>query len=639
MKTSASSALAGQKDHSGDLSGRPFQKSQFSAAIIVAIVAIAVYANSLQGDFVYDDASQILANRWITNVKYLPQIFGSNVWQFSGIKSNYYRPLMHAVFMFDYYLFGMRPWGFHLVNVLFNAGVSVLVFLNAAILLRGMRSRAPALPGWFFPFSAALLFAVHPVHTEAVAWVAGLPELAFTFFSLLSFYLYLRARDTAHSMALSVASAVSYACAILFKETAIVLPVIILLHDILFRDPARRISAAKYVLYAATTAVYVAVRISALGGFTPVHRYTALSLFEHVINVPPLFAEYLEKLVLPVNLNAYHVFHPVTSLLDGRALLGLAVMACFGFLAFILLKKDRSAFFSLALIVLPLMPVLYVAGVGENTFAERYLYLPSFGFSLLFAAGLARIVRPALLPTLSAVLAVLFVLLCAATVQRNGDWKNDVLLWTDTVKKSPESTVPLTALGYALLNDKSPDKAIACFEEVLKRKPDFYEARLNIGIAFAGQGRYREAVGQLEAAAALKPEDVQAHEQLALLYRKAGLRDKAIEQYRTIAALQPGSVSASHELAVVYAEMGMTDQAIAQFQDALRLEPDNSTIHYNLAIAYENSGMIDQAIEQFQIALQLNPGDAEVNARLERAREVKASGRVFSGAHGLRTGQ
>jgi hypothetical protein len=158
--------------------------------LIIAVISFALYANTLVNDFVYDDSAQVGKNPWIRDIRYLPDIFTSSVWGFESgsVTSNYYRPMMNVMFMITY-IFGLKPWGFHLVNILFHVGNSVLVFMIATKLrsapeigvdaAREVKEQAqgPLLPIFHdsrftihdFPFITALLFA-HPIHVESVAW-------------------------------------------------------------------------------------------------------------------------------------------------------------------------------------------------------------------------------------------------------------------------------------------------------------------------------------------------------------------------------------------------------------------------------------------------------------------------------------
>ncbi|HYA31272.1 MAG TPA: hypothetical protein VED67_00830, partial [Thermodesulfovibrionales bacterium] len=194
--------------------------------LIILLFSFLLYINALVADFVYDDKYQIVDNPWIRDIRNIPIIFSGNVWSFHPVfsTSNYYRPLMHIVYMLNYHVFGLNPWGFHLVNILFHCGASVFVFLVTRKLLKEHRVTTSSVylsP----PFIAAMLFASHPTHSEVVAWIAGVPDVALTVFYLLSFYFYISFRDGAkRGYPLSV---LSFSVATLFKEPALTLPILL----------------------------------------------------------------------------------------------------------------------------------------------------------------------------------------------------------------------------------------------------------------------------------------------------------------------------------------------------------------------------------------------------------------------------
>jgi hypothetical protein len=293
---------------------------------------------------------------------------------------------MQCVYILTYQLFGLHPLGFHLVNVILHCAVTILVFLTLRRLVPEPRVTSAYVSA---PFLAAILFATHPIHTEAVTWIAGLPDVAFTFFSLLSFYLYIRSRTCATFSYLG--SLVCFAVAALFKEPALTLPAILFAYDFTCRDerPDLLECVGRYVPYLLIGAAYLTLRIHVLNGFAPTKSHGLLSSYLYAINVFPLFAQYLEKLVFPTDLNAFHVLHPVNSLLEWKAILSVLVMAVVVALAAVAFKKNKAAFLGMSLIVVPLLPVLYIPALGENTFAERYLYLPSVGYVLLVALFLS----------------------------------------------------------------------------------------------------------------------------------------------------------------------------------------------------------------------------------------------------------
>ena len=163
---------------------QPDKRNIYLYSSIIVVLIFLTYSNALQNGFVYDDNFQILGNKWLKSFKYIPEIFTSKVWAFKNDHaSNYYRPMMHLLYMLEYYIFGLKAWGFHLTNILLHACVSILVFLTSIKLISELKPDIPVNKAGFFSFIGASLFATHPIHTEAVTWVASLPELSFTFFT------------------------------------------------------------------------------------------------------------------------------------------------------------------------------------------------------------------------------------------------------------------------------------------------------------------------------------------------------------------------------------------------------------------------------------------------------------------------
>ncbi len=560
---------------------------------ILFLVAFAPYLNALSDGFVYDDNVQVVGNFWIRDIRHVFDVFSANVAGFStGYATSYYRPLMYVAYMVDYQLFGLHAWGFHLVNILFHFGSSILVFFIASRLFetevppdtRLLSDKALCRQIVSPPFVAALLFAVHPVHTEAVTWIAGLPELTYTFFFLLSFYFYLSLGPESGKRYLF--SAIAFFLATLCKEPAVMLPVLLVAYDY---EPGKEMRPLRflkqYAPYFLSLGFYLIIRLVVLGDFAPSRRHGELSAFQLVINIFPLFVRYLETLVLPVNLSALHVFSPVRSILEGRSMVSLGVSALFFLLVFISRRKNKAVFLGLVLIVIPLLPALYIPALGENVFAERYLYLPSFGFVLLAGSLVSRIsARRAV--AAAAIVVSLAGLYSAGTIMRNPVWKDNYSLWADAVSKSPDSVSAHEYFGYALYERGLLDKAIEQYRLALMLDPARTDAHVNLGLAYFSKGWLEGAVREYQAALTLSPGDVEAHDNLGLAYAGMGLNDKAIEQHLAALRLNPEYANAHNNLGAAYANSGMMDKAVEHFREAVRLRPDNETFRENLSRAY-----------------------------------------------------
>jgi len=616
-------------------------RSRLLPAVILPVLSFAVYANTLAGGFVYDDISQVLENLWIRDVRYLPEIFSKSVWNFQGnVTSNYYRPLMHVIYMANYHLFSLAPWGFHLVNVLFDAGNTVLVFLLAVRLFGGSAGRTGVVTGKSAdfsspPFLAALLFATHPIHAEAVAWVAGLPDLSYSFFFLLSLLLYIRSTEGmgVHKGRYGL-SVVFFFLSVLCKEPAATLPFLLIAYDAAFRSPPSSplgggetsspspptggYSLKRYIPYFALLGFYFIVRTSALKGFSPVKAHGELDAYGYLINVFPLFAQYIGKLLMPVDLNAFHVLHPIRSLLEFKGIVGVGVAASFATATVVAYRKSRVAFLGLALIAVPLLPALYIPALGEASFAERYLYLPSVGFVVLLAAAFAwsREKWPRYGFAITVSVMILAILYSVQTVRRNPVWKDDLSLFSDTVRKSPDGKLPNKMLGIALMDAGRIDEAIDRFGKAISMDPSDFMVYNNRGLAFHESGRGDLALADFDRAIALNPRSFEAYNNKGKVYGQAGSLDKAIEHFSKAIAINPDFPLAYGNRGVAYTILGDYRRAWIDVTRAIELDERYSEAYIARGDIRLRTGNREQAISDYRKACDLgNPQGCRASQR------------------------
>ncbi len=556
--------------------------------LFLLLVVFSVYFRTLFYDFVFDDIPNVLKNRWIRDIRYLPEIFSTHLAGFnSGYPTSYYRPLVHVIYLINYHVFGLQPWGFHLVNILFHAAVSVLVFLIASRVLAEPRPSDSLAPPSLF---AALFFAAHPIHSEAVSWVSGIMDLSYTCFYLASFYLYIRSRSGDRSEAVRYyLSVASFFLAVLCKEPGLALPVLLLLYDAMFQRDKFSLSncAKRYLPYLLVGVVYLSMRILALEGLVPSKSSRGLSGLQVVINIFPLFVGYLGKLILPVRLNVLHVFDPVRSVLEFQSMVSLILTLGIGIVAY-MMRKNKVVLIGCALIVVPLSPALYLPGiVGEVAFAERYLYLPSVGFVLLLAFLLdqAKKILPGKAVHLSVLSIVLVGLYSLGTVSRNRVWKDSYSLWKDTAIQSPGSAVAHEYLGYALYAEGRIDEAIQEYRAALTLNPDRADARINLGVAYHGKGWLDQAMEQYRIGLSLRPDDAEANMNLGLALMDKGSLGQAIDRCRIAIELDPYLAGAYNCLGSAYGRKGSIEEAIVFFRGAVRLDPNDPVFTNNLVKA------------------------------------------------------
>jgi protein O-mannosyl-transferase len=547
-----------------EMHNRPaWRKLSFPLVLIIA-VSLAVYSNTLGNGFVYDDNFQVLSNPWIRDVRFLPNIFSSCDWGFSGHATNYYRPMVHSMHMLVYYIFGIAPWGYHLVNILLHAGSSVLVFLIARILFSEYKAPFKYLS---IPLMAAVLFAVDPIHTEAVAWISAVTDLSYTFFCLLTLYLYIRSEDRFNTgYYLSVAS---FFIGTLCKEPALTLPGLLIAYDLLLnkRKASFPFLVKRYALFALAASAYMGMRFYALGWINSKQH----SEYGYFGNLFIIFATYLKKLVMPTSLKLIYLFKPAQSLLEASVLTSLLITALVTALFYVAYKKDRLALFCLSIIVVPLLPCLYLPAItGQSVLGERYLYLPSVGFIMLVTLIMVRLADSRRRIAVASVFLALVTLYSAGTVFRNAEWKDDYSLWTAELKKSPGSQV----------------------------------ARDNLVLA-AG-----------------------AHINLGAMYEKSGRYDLAIQEYIAATKCNPipdDAYVAYKDLGNAYGRIGKVDESIRAYEESLKVRTDgaeehnNADVHNNIGVEYAQKGDMKKAVEHFQTALRLDPNDPTTKFNLEKA--------------------
>jgi tetratricopeptide (TPR) repeat protein len=599
-----------------ETSKNPAWKELQLPLFLIIAVSLAVYVNALVNGFVYDDRTQILGNLWIRDARFLPNIFLSDEWGFrSGNTSNYYRPIMHVVYMLDYHLFGLRPWGYHLVNVLFHIGSSALVFLIARVLLKGYKSASKFLSP---PLVAALLFAVHPIHTEAVAWVAGITDLSYSFFCLLSLYLYIRSEDRFDTFYyLSVAA---FFLGTLCKEPALTLPGILIAYDLLLRKerPGFLSIAKRYALFALAIAAYFGLRLYALGGrMAPTAGHGESVDFR---NVFLLFATYFKKLVVPVNLKIFYDFRPAGSLTDASVLLAAIITALVVAAFYISYKKDRLAFFCLLAVTIPLVPCLYTPAItGPSMLGERYLYLPSAGFVMLVSIMVSRLAGTKARKIALSMVLMLAAMYSAGTIMRNADWKNEYTLWLDSAKKSPGSADAHNNLGAALIDIGMYDKAQEETSQAIALNPYFAEAHNNLGISLFHMGANDKALVEFLQAVTIKQDYGEAYDNLGVAYAKVGQYNLAVGAFLDALKCNPFPEDTHKNLGIAYTNLGMLDKAIGAYEESLRVRPDDAEVHNNIGIGYADKGDMKSAVEHFQAAARLDPGNHRFRENLEKA--------------------
>ena len=546
------------------------------------VLAVIAYYPTLQYGFVFDDVQQIAENPAIRSWAGVPQYFTAHVGAgvFPWVKGSFYRPLFLLWLRFNYIFFQSSPWGWHLTSLLAHLAAIWIFF----VLVRQW-TRDGLIAGW-----AALLFAMHPIHIEPVAWVSAVPEILFTIAGMASIYVYFRFRQEGRRGLLAFSAAL-YATALLAKETAIVIwPVIFIcqrwLEDAQPRSeaPSRWIVVAKEQLpFGAITGCYFVMRFFALHGMRGDITHP---LREVLCAAPSVTWFYLQKLVLPVQLSQIYYDPDTWSFGSPHFFVPLIAVCVVAVGLGIWAVRSRQAELAVMLLGLSLVPVLLGVSIfpRHDLVHNRYLYLPSAGACMLLALAIRKMTDPGVAFIKVTGATILVILISAGSIlpiwSQEKPYHDNISLFTRSVEIAPESAMAWGLLGEEYMTLGRNDAGIVAFQRAQALEPDvllnnfrlaaaYYEVRnmpwaeayfqraLNtyhnpdvvtydyclyrLGLAQYAQGKMLEAEATLRRATVLQPKGFGYHAALGATLKYEGKLADARKQFELELALGPDS--------------------------------------------------------------------------------------------------
>lgn len=655
--------------------------------ILIGAAAAALYLPSLGNPFVYDDSINIVKNPSIRRLANLPRFFT----EIETTTSNesfelVYRPLSTVSYALDYALGGLKPRGYILHNVVLHA-------LAAGLCAGAMR----ALTGspWLAA-AAGLAFALHPVQTEPVNWATGRATLLFSLFYLLAVRLYLAASRRNGPAGLWVLSWGAAAAALLSKEMAITLPAVLALIEwLLPPEPgaAWKRRLARLAPYVVLNLGYLAARVAALGARASREEYWGGSFWKTLMAMGRVVGRYMRLLVFPAGQNLQHVVPIPEGGWDAASAAGFVLVVGVALAAWWVRRRRPALAFGLlwvGVILLPVSNLIPFYGI----IAERHLYLAVAGFGLVVGdllawrlglpgpggAGPAGAASGATSPTPSggaseaerprprprrlvaaAALALIAAAWAGASLLRSRVWSDEILLWEDTVAKSPSKVKAYTNLGLAYLRRDRPQDAVEQFNKALQIYPDSAAAHAGMGMVHLLRNDPERAAQELRRAVEANPRHLDAHKHLAGAYLrlgrlaeaekvaqqalqvreepeirvllaavrfKAGRLEEAEADLRQVLERDPGSAEAMRQMGLLRHRQGRADEAVEFYRRALAVAPAPD-LHYNIALIDMGRGDYAAAAAGMARARALAPHIPDLalrQAQAEIARDLK--GRV-----------
>jgi len=570
--------------------------------VLIVLVTSAAFLPALQNQFLrWDDHKNFLGNPYYRGLGWIHLR-----WMWTT-HLGHYIPLTWMTLGLDYVLWGMNPLGYHLTNLLLHAANAVLFYFVAFRILGlglpdpGDRRQAELVLSAGF---AALVFAIHPLRVESVAWVTERRDVLSGLFYLSAILIYLRTCERGERGRGWYWAAVGlFACALLSKSMVVNLPIVLLILDVYplrrlggaigwWSEPARRVYVEKIPF------VLLATAAAAIAVMAQLSVHAAASLAQ--LSVPGRVAVsayglsfYLWKMVVPLNLSPLYPLSPIVNPWAMPFVLSYTMVLAITAIALALRRRVPGLPAAWSAYVVVLLPVLGIFQSGPQIAADRYTYLASLGWAILAGACLLfcwRISRtsttgtPTTLPIAGVAICVVAGL-GVLTWNQVQIWHDSERLWTYTVAIHPNSSLAQFSLGIVLSAQGKPTEAIEHFQKGLQLRPDEPSAHTNLGVALIQQGKLADAIEHFRQAVRIYPDDALAHTNW-------------------------GSA---------LIDLGKPSEAIEHFQQALRIHPDDALAHTNWGSALIDLGKPSEAIEHYSKALRITPGLAEAQNGLGQA--------------------
>lgn len=522
-----------------------FKYTDIISICLLALVVILVYANGLNNVFLSDDFG-ILQNKNLGTLK-----------DITSQPFNFVRPLFFAIAV---KIGGVTPITFRIINVLLHIGaVSTLYYI-----LKSQFNKSIA-------FLAGLLVAVHPIFVESVTWISGGGYVQYSFFFLLSLYLYINAQKKIIPLLISY---VFFFFSLASSIAAASLAPIFLLYEFVFGSVQR--NWLRTIPYALLSGVYAFIVLTgALSARQDALKQTSYQSIENIslfVKIPYALSNYIQLIFWPQNLTLYHSELSIsyTALIIHVAILILSLLV----LTYLYIKK-RKLFFWGSIFFIGLLPTLLSPGVAWIV-AERYAYISTVGVLVVLAYYSSKLLNNKKINIyVSIVLAIIVMGLIGRTISRNIDWKNEDNLWIATGKTSPSDP----------------------------------KTHNNLGDVYGRQGNLQKAAEEFSKAIELNPNYADAYHNLGNTYQQMGSPSAALQLYQKAYEINPNLWQSLQQMAIIYFQNQDFDTSLEYMQQAIDVAPQNPTLHINLGIMYNQIGDVESARRSFNQALVVDPGN------------------------------
>lgn len=501
--------------------------------LVLVLLTFAIFSNTFGHQFVYDDHLLIEQNEALRDWSYVTNLFSNShsydvsFLSFENKSMDYYRPFTRLLFWLAYHTFSLDPFYWHLLCTLLFCAIVGLAF-GIIKELTGRRSTA---------FLAVLLFAVHPIHSEVVAWINCLVELLHATFFLAGFLCYLYAKNKhSHYRKLWYGCAWIMALSALFsKETGLCFPLLVFIYEFVHLE-AKFLSRIGQALLAASpfllvVLVYITMRYLAYGGALRIGSTLPLSTI--IYTIPRVVLQYLKLLVVPTGLSPLHSVPLVTSATS--LWFWLLLLLFIASAIYVYFYQPPLVIFAYGWFFLTLMPTLNIGRFpADRTLQNRYTFLPSLAFCLLFVLVIEKLALARALRQQNIVLAgiaVIVITFSILTMRQNSTWQTDTTLWAHTISVQPNSDLAYSSYGWALFYENKQDEAAQYFTKSYQLS-EGKSGTSCVGLAncYLNKNDFAQAINFYEQALKLgEGQNLLVYVNLGYCYYKQGYRQQALD--------------------------------------------------------------------------------------------------------------
>ena len=603
--------------------------------IIVVVMTVAAFYPALQNQFVnWDDYKNFVEN------PYYRGLGSMNIrWMFTTFHMGPYQPLSWLTLALDYVIWGMNPFGYHLTSLMLHAATAVaFFFLTRELLSIASGSGKEQTAVWIGAAVSALVFALHPLRVESVAWTTERRDVLSGLFYTLTILAYLHAwkRDKLRGGWYWVAW-VLFLCAILSKSITVTLPVVLLLLDIYplerlggsngwWSRTARAVYWEKlpFVLLSVVAATVAFIALAHIENMASLQRLDVLDRL--TISVYSLWF-YFWKTVAPLRLSPLYELPSRVELSGLSFTLSYVVVILAIALALWLRHRLPGVGIAGLAYMVTLLPVLGIFQNGPQIVADRYSYLACMSWAVLAGAGGQYLWQASVDGRLrkrsfvlgSGVIAVVIFGLGFLTWRQAQVWHDPESVWNYVLSTTGESLFARNNLGNAFVARGRFAEAIDQFQRALQIDPNDADATYNLGNALAQQGSFEEAAKQLQNALQINPGNAMAAYDLGNVRARQGRFDEAIGDFELALRIDPGLAKAHYNLGSLLGKQGKLNEAVEQYQKALQVDANYVRAYYGLGTALTTQGQLDRAIDSFQAGLRVQPDVPELHDGLARA--------------------